>query len=89
MTSDNSAVAPNDYTAGSGTLNWTDGDSATKSIVITLIDDADVEGSEMFNVSLSSPSGASLGSPSTATVVLSSDDASPGSLSFAGQQRDR
>ncbi len=41
-----------DYVAGSGTLNWADGVSGNKTIVIALHDDAELEGNENFRVVL-------------------------------------
>lgn len=84
-TADGTAVAGSDFTATSGTLNWADGDSSDKTFQVAILDDAEVEGSETFTVSLASPSGgASLGSPATASVAVSSNDtpSSSGSIRF-------
>lgn len=83
--SENSALSPEDFGAPSPatTLNWADGDSAPKSIVIPIVADLLVEGDEVFNVFLSGPTGgASLGSPDAATVTIV-DDESPGKFSFS------
>ena len=37
---------------------------------ITLFDDSDAEGTEMFNVALQNPNGGILGTPSTAVVTI-------------------
>jgi hypothetical protein len=50
---------------------------ARYSLRIPIPKDAAVEGSEMFPVTLSSPTGASLGSPSSATVTITDDDTAP------------
>lgn len=73
-TADGTASQPDDYTLTSGTLNWTDGDTASQSFDITIIDDSDVEVNQVFTVSLTS---SNLGSPSTATVTIISDDLIP------------
>ncbi|MCB1101530.1 MAG: DUF5110 domain-containing protein [Kiritimatiellae bacterium] len=79
-TADGSATAGSDYTATTGTLTWAGGDLANKFFDVSLIDDPQYEGNESFTVSLSSPAGASLGSPATATVTLLENDPVPPDL---------
>jgi len=75
-TSNGTALSGSDYTAVSGTLSWTDGDSASKSIVVPLIDDNEIESDEIFSLILSNPGGgATLGVSDTATVTVTSEDA--------------
>lgn len=82
-TSDGSANQPGDYTSASGTLNWADGDAADKTFTVTIIDDAAIESSETVNLTLSNATGASMGTPNTATITISDNDvAGPGSLQF-------
>jgi hypothetical protein len=76
-TSDGTAAASSDYTANSGTLNWSAGDSSAKTITVSVANDNVYESDETFNVTLSSPAGATLGTPSSATVTISEDDAAP------------
>jgi hypothetical protein len=67
------ATAGADYTGTSGTLNWADGDAATKNITVPLVNDQAVEGVESFTVTLSNASGATgvyLGYPITATALI-------------------
>lgn len=74
-TADGSATAGADYVAQSGTVDFGDGDGATKSIDVLLLDDGVEEASESFGVTLSAPTGgAGLGSPSSATVSIADDD---------------
>ena len=74
-TADGSALAGSDYVAASGTVNFGAGDGAAKTIEVPLIDDGAEEAPEAFTVALSAPGGgASLGSPSSATVTLTDDD---------------
>ncbi|WP_272946224.1 Calx-beta domain-containing protein, partial [Geobacter sp. OR-1] len=69
-TSSGTALSGSDFTATSGTLSWGDGDTASKTFEVPITDDALVESNETFTVTLSSPTGgASLGSPSSATVT--------------------
>ncbi len=76
---DGSASDGSDYTAMSGTLAWDDGDSATKSFAVEITDDMEIETDETVNLTLSSPTGgATLGSPSSATLTIEDDDAEPG-----------
>lgn len=83
-TGDGTAGAGTDYTSAAGTLSWADGDSSTKSVSVSVLEDAAVEGDETFTVTLSSPSGATLGAPSTATVTILDNDAplNPGIVQF-------
>ena len=72
------ATAGADFTASSVTLNWADGDSASKSCDVAIANDAAVENAETFTVSLSSPTGgAALGVSSSATVTINDDDVAP------------
>ncbi len=85
-TSDGSASLGADYEAASGTLDWGDGDASAKGFSVTLVDDLDEEAAETVNLTLSSPGGgASLGSPSSATLRITDDDGATGgagALSF-------
>ena len=62
-----------DYATSLGTLSWAAGEAGTKSFNIPIINDAWVEGTETFNVTLSNPLGVSLGT-STATVTIQDND---------------
>ena len=74
-TADGFALAGDDYTAVSGTLDWSDGDSADKSFDIPIFDDVDPEFAETLLVSLAAASGgASLGSPTVATLTINNND---------------
>jgi pimeloyl-ACP methyl ester carboxylesterase len=74
-TANGTALAPGDYTASSGALNWPSGDTAPKPIPVTIVNDSTAESSESFTVTLSNPiGGATLSSPATATVTIVDDD---------------
>jgi len=76
-----SAVSPTDYTAQNQILNWADGDSASKSLLIPIIDDATPENLESFTVQLSNPlGGAQLGTNSIATVTITDNEQITGSV---------
>jgi len=62
-----------DYQTTSGHLIFNPGEGS-KTISISLVDDAYAEGNETFNVVLSNPSGASLNLPSTAIVIITDND---------------
>ena len=73
-TSNGTATAGSDYTTTSGVLNFGAGE-ITKTFVIPIINDTAVEISETVTITLSNPTGgASLASPSTATLTIESDD---------------
>jgi hypothetical protein len=69
-----SAYARCDFATAVGTLSFGVGE-AQKTISIPLIDDGHVEGNESFQVILSNPTGASLGSLSAMTVTIQDNDA--------------
>ncbi len=74
-TSNGSATAGADYTAASGTLNWADGDTATKFFGVALLDDAAVEGGETINLALSNAGGgATLGTQTSAVLTITDND---------------
>lgn len=76
---DGSAQAGNDYQPTSGTLSWTNGDTAAKTFDVPVLDDSLLEGTETVNLALSAPTGgAVLGSPSTAVLSLTDDDEATG-----------
>jgi len=80
-----SATTGADYTVTSPvTLNWADGDAADKSVVVTIIDDAQPESAETFQITLSNATGAALGNPAAATATIQDNDAAPqpGTLQF-------
>jgi hypothetical protein len=81
-TSDGTAHAGTDYSAASGTLSWADGDAAAKSLSVPVSNSTPYSGIRTFNLQLSSASGATLGSPSSATV---SETGSSGTTGTSGQ----
>jgi len=79
-TTNGTAMAGTNYTASSGTVTFTNGQSV-QAITIPLLHDPRVTGDLTFKVGLTNPSaGAQLTSPSTATVVVHDSDAG---VSFA------
>lgn len=80
-TSPGSATAGSDYQSVSQMVAFIS-NAATATVTIPITSDALAEGPEAFTVSLSSPSGATLGLASTATVTIN-DAPSAGSLAFA------
>jgi aryl-phospho-beta-D-glucosidase BglC (GH1 family) len=82
-----SASAGTHYTARSGTLSWPAGDTAARSISIPVSNAAPFNGSKTFSVTLSNAgSGASIGTPSSASVSISGSAAaaSPGAVALSG-----
>lgn len=75
ITSNGTAMAGADYTAASGTLQWSDGDGNAKTFTVTVADDSLKENAETVNLTLSNPSGgASLGSMNTAVIKITGND---------------
>ena len=73
-----SATAGDDYdtAAGTGVLTFAAGERK-KTIKVRTVDDAVAEGDETLTVTLSNPSGATLGSNVSATVTVADDDNPP------------
>jgi len=66
-----------DYAVSIGTVSFASGETL-KTISIPIVDDSYAEGSESFSISLSNPVGTSLGSPNTATVTITDNEATNG-----------
>jgi len=62
-----------DYTNTVSTMTFAAGESS-KSFSVGIVDDAYAEGTETFTIGLNSPSGASLGAQSTATVTITDNE---------------
>lgn len=73
-TSNGTARSSSDYRSKSGTLTWAPGDANPKAITISIVNNTTRESTETFYVSLSSPSGATLGSISRVTVSINDND---------------
>ena len=81
-TSNGTAVAGTDYTAATGSIDWADGDTASKTVSIPISTSPAWSGTKSFNVALSNPTGP----PSAATVQIAGSGApvvSPGTLSLS------
>ena len=74
-TSDVTASERRDYTTALGKLRFAPGETA-KTFVVLISEDSYSEGTETFNVTLSNPSGATLGT-SVATVQINDDPTEP------------
>jgi len=86
-TTDGTATAGQDYTAASGTLSWADGEDGIKSFSVTIAQDASDENNEFVNLHLTNPTGgATLGSPSAATLTIIDDEdaGATGTVKFTG-----
>ena len=83
-TANGTATAGSDYTAASGTLNFASGETS-RTFTIPVTDDSAVEGNETINLTLTNATGgATIGSPSTATVTINDNDTAPGIVLPAG-----
>ena len=73
----NGSASGGTYTPVSGVLNWADGDSSSKSFSVP-ISSQPISGTQTFSVALSDPtSGATLGSPASATVSVNGSGSAP------------
>ncbi|MCA9995646.1 MAG: hypothetical protein KDE56_07865, partial [Anaerolineales bacterium] len=71
----NTATIGSDFlAASSGTLTFSPGQTS-KNVTLTILDDPWQEGNETLTVTLSSPTGATLGSPSSAVMTITDNDA--------------
>ena len=84
QTQDNTATNGSDYTGGTQTLTYLHGET-TKTVTIPILDDANAESNESFNITiLNTTGGASLLVPRTATFTIIDDDNSlPNFADFA------
>ena len=76
-TSDGTATAGADYTAGSGTLTFRPDEALTQTISVPILPDMLDEADETFTVTLSEAVNATVASPAAATVTITDDDALP------------
>ena len=83
-TADGTATAGSDYTASSGTLSWTSGDSADKTFSVAVTDDTDIESNETVSLTLSNETGGvTLGISSASLTIVENDVAVYGALSLS------
>src|SRR6185295_15465335 len=76
-TTDGAATDRGDYNTTIGRLRFAAGESS-KAFTVILTDDVYVEGTQNLNLTLSNPTGgATLGSPSAATLSITDNDSSP------------
>ncbi len=68
-----SASDRGDYSPAIGTLNFSPGQTS-RSFTVSIINDAFIEGDEFVNLTLRNPSGAALGPPATARLVILDND---------------
>ena len=80
-TSDGTATAGEDYTATSGTLTFTAGDT-TKMVSVPITDDTVDDGGETFTLTLSNASGAALGDAEAAGTIRDTETAAELSADF-------
>jgi Calx-beta domain len=85
QTLNGTAIAGTDYTSSAGTLNWADGDSASKSFQVTVSNASPFLGDKTFSVALSAPTGGVMvGNPQISTVTIAGDASPPvGSLQLS------
>lgn len=72
-TSDGTASQKKDYMFASGTLHFASGET-TKSFNVLLVDNSYVDGTRTVNITLSNPTGASLGLVGTSTLTIHDND---------------
>ncbi|WP_460856190.1 choice-of-anchor B family protein [Rheinheimera gaetbuli] len=82
-----SATVGEDVVDNSGRLNWADGDSSDKTIVLSLIDDSLAEQDESFSLQLVSVDGSELGANTSAQVTILDNDSNTAPVVSAGENR--
>ena len=74
-TANGTATAGSDYQSASGTLDWADGNSGTRSFTVTILDDTADESNETVTVRISNATGsATVGTPASVTLTISDND---------------
>jgi hypothetical protein len=79
---DGTAKASTDYTAVSSTLNWTAGNSDSKTVDVTITDNAILADDKLFTLGLSSATGDTIGVNSSMSITIT--DYEEGILQFNG-----
>ena len=79
-TGNGTAISSSDYLITSNVVSWADGDLTPKTVLVPILDDAILEGSETVNLNLSNPTGGAVLEIGAATLFIV-DNA--GSISFA------
>lgn len=67
------ATSGSDFVLSSGTLTVSEGD-LSKNLIVNIVDDGTIETSETIEITLSSPSGATLGTNTINTISISDND---------------
>lgn len=81
-TSDGTAAAGSDYASASGTLLFSPGETS-QTFEVPVLEDTLVEATETVNLSLSAPSGATLGTQSIATLEIQDNDGALPEVGFS------
>lgn len=84
-TSDGSATERKDYITALGNLRFAAGET-TRSFAVLINEDSYVEGNETFNITLSNPTGMTIGGPAIATVTITDDPAEPSTNAIDDQR---
>ena len=85
QTADGTATQPDDYTATSGTLTFPAGSRTTRTVTIPIINDADEEDDETFEVEFGTPSvGAFDSGGAKATVTIEANDPPSADATLSG-----
>ena len=71
------ATAGQDYLASEAQLNWDAGSAGARTFTVSVLDDSADESAETVQLMLSSATGATLGTPTTATLTIADDDDVP------------
>ena len=78
QTENGTAELAQDYTGGTGTLRWANGDNTPKPISLTVLDDNEAEGPETIELVLQKPShNLILGTVAQATLIITDDETLP------------
>ena len=84
-TSDGTAIGGADYTGTMGTVDWADGDAASKIVSIPVSTSPAWSGTKTLTLTLANPIGAAMSSTTTATITITGGGTpAPGTLSLSG-----
>jgi glucose/arabinose dehydrogenase len=82
VTNENTALRDVDFSYRAGTLNFADGETS-KTVVIPILEDTIVEGTESFGVAILGATGAALGTKRTVSVNILDNDGAASEFSFS------